>query len=675
MISADHRTGAPRLLDGWTLLCFALFVLLSLLVNQALLAHFSQRAPVFPPWSLQEMHTQAWMIHSLLEDPRALPHLNYFYPSCYTIALGEPRVGVALLGLPAYLLGKGFTGAFNLAFLLAFPLCALGGFLMCRAATRSVAAALVGGVVFGYGPYMLNHLGQIVLLYSMFVPVGLAAAWYYGKRPTLRAALLLGLLGALQVIASMHFATYLFYGACVLLGASLLVHGNWRRPRPWINLGIGGAVSFAAAGWLILPFLQGKNRHSFVENTMTSIQPFYSDFANLLLPSSFYGPLANTSEKINQLTHSNIWTLFPGLAAVALSVVWFGHVASRREDLRGRHVLGLCTWLLSLLTALWLVALVPKQYSDLGLLILGSVLSMGILGVWIFVGVRLGAVKILQAFWRGATTFERTIALATLIVYLVALGPVVHYFGSILGLGPGAVAFKLIPGFSLARVPSRIVVLGGAAFALFSALGFSVLASRLSRLQTNILAAFVVWIVILGFPPGSTSEMRQEVLKRSHAPVKLDRQGVPQIYTWVASLPGVNPLLTLPLPPDRTAAQSLQLKELESLYMYFSLRHFQPLVVGISSYAPTDYRTVRMPLVRAFPDERSLAFFEGQGVQYALFHKHFYQPGQWPNVRARIAAFPGRLRLVREEGGVAAYQLLRAARPARSCDSGGDGDG
>jgi len=62
-------------------------------------------------------------------------------------------------------------------------------------------------------------------------------------------------------------------------------------------------------------------------------------------------------------------------------------------------------------------------------------------------------------------------------------------------------------------------------------------------------------------------------------------------------------------------------------------------------------------------------------VQYALFHKHFYQPGQWPSVRARIAAFPGRLRLVREEGGVAAYQLLRAARPARSCDSGGDGDG
>ena len=233
-----------RLFDRWTSLSFSVYLLITLYIFSDLVSKFFTSIIGGPPWHVQELHAQGLVIHSFLNELSMLPHLNYFYPLEYTIALSEPRILIGWIGLPVYLLTKNFIASFNFAYLMAWPLCGLGAFLMCRAATKSAMASFIGGLIYCFGHYELQYVGQISLLYSMFVPPGLAVAWYYGKQPSWKWASLLALLGALQLLACAHYACYLLYGAGVLAAVSLFVHKNAGSVKPWIIIIIAGVLSF-----------------------------------------------------------------------------------------------------------------------------------------------------------------------------------------------------------------------------------------------------------------------------------------------------------------------------------------------------------------------------------------------------------------------------------------------
>lgn len=663
--------------DRWTWLALVAYLTLAAFIFFPILINFGVMSMAHAPWHLQELHQQAWVIHALLEDPMALPHVNYFYPLRYTIVLTEPRILMAILGAPAYLLSGSFLQAFNLAYLLVWPLCALSAFVVCRAATGSAAAGFVGGLVFGFGPYQQQFLGQIVLLYAMFVPLGLALAWRLGSRPSLPTALLLGLVGALQFLACAHHACYLAYGAGGLVLAALVIHGNASKLRPWGLLLLSGALALAAVSWVLVSFIKGASLHDFVGQDWQGAVNMRIDLTNLLLPSTIHGPLSEESAAICRSLGSMERTLFPGLIAAALAMYWGLGVARLREGLHiWRAAASLLGWVLLLLGALALISLIPKEGLATGPLLTGTLASAAALALWIYLGRRLGAFALVRACWAGASTLERTALWGMLAVALLALGPVVYLLGRPLAFGPGFISHNYIPGFDLGRVPLRIGVLLCAGQALFAAKGYALLTRRLPGPASVALSALLLFIYGASFGQHDGKYIGDETLERSLSKVSLDQHDIPVIYQWVASLPGDPPLLTLPVLPEESEAFLREGPALESVYMYYSTRHFKPLVCGVTSFVPPRYVVDIRPFMLAFPEEQSLSFFESIGVRYALFHEHFYTPRQWQQVLQRINRFPARLRLVRQEGGVSAYELIQSKAavpklPARSSPPGG----
>ena len=62
--------------------------------------------------------------------------------------------------------------------------------------------------------------------------------------------------------------------------------------------------------------------------------------------------------------------------------------------------------------------------------------------------------------------------------------------------------------------------------------------------------------------------------------------------------------------------------------MYYSTRHWQPLVNGYSGFAPPSYLELLEDL-RGFPDERSVLTLAARDVRYLLVHQRYYLSGSF----------------------------------------------
>ena len=62
--------------------------------------------------------------------------------------------------------------------------------------------------------------------------------------------------------------------------------------------------------------------------------------------------------------------------------------------------------------------------------------------------------------------------------------------------------------------------------------------------------------------------------------------------------------------------------------MYYSTRHWKPLVNGYSGFTPPSYRRLLEEL-DGFPDDRSVAHLRVRGVRYLLLHEPFYIHGDY----------------------------------------------
>ncbi len=132
------------------------------------LAHLDQYSmdPNFYTWCLQ------WW-------PYAIGHgLNPFFshliwaPRGHSLAWVTAIPPIALLAAPLTL-AAGPIVAFNLLAAFALPLSAWAAFILCRRLTRKFWPALVGGAVFGFSAYEINHVaaGQLNLTYSLLLPL------------------------------------------------------------------------------------------------------------------------------------------------------------------------------------------------------------------------------------------------------------------------------------------------------------------------------------------------------------------------------------------------------------------------------------------------------------------------------------------------------------------------
>ena len=122
---------------------------------------------------------------------------------------------------------------YNLLLLSGFVLSGVTMFLLVRALTGRIDAALIAGAIFALYPYRYEHYSHLELQMTMWMPLALLGLHRTLARGRLRDGLATGLAFALQTLSSLYYGCFLAVYMVVVGGALWLGRGRPRQPiRP-----------------------------------------------------------------------------------------------------------------------------------------------------------------------------------------------------------------------------------------------------------------------------------------------------------------------------------------------------------------------------------------------------------------------------------------------------------
>ncbi len=178
----------------------------------------------------QEVSFIAWPTYALehARNPFYTSWVNY--PVGVNLAVNTTALLLGILAIPV-VLAFGPVVAFNLLLVLGFALSALAMCLVLRRWVRWWPAAFVGGLLYGFSPYMIGQgWGHLFLVFVPIPPLILLALDEIVVRQSsssLRYGLLLGLLAAAQYYISDEVLA--LTGIVAVIGVLLLAVTHWRE--------------------------------------------------------------------------------------------------------------------------------------------------------------------------------------------------------------------------------------------------------------------------------------------------------------------------------------------------------------------------------------------------------------------------------------------------------------
>jgi len=224
--------------------------------------------------------------------------------------------------------------------------------------------------------------------------------------------------------------------------------------------------------------------------------------------------------------------------------------------------------------------------------------------------------------------FPGYVPIATGVVGAVLGGPVaVAYAGAagvdvFLALGANTPVFEWlfhhVTPMQAFRVPARFGLLLGMALSILTGLAVA----RVLRARSPVTTSWAVALLVAGM--FAEDWMRPPIVYSPGDPQ-------PAVYTWLAA-------------QERGAVCEWPLGQLhgrpgpqDPTYMYYSTRHWQPLVNGYSGFAPPSYEALLVEL-QTFPDAASIAALRGRDVRYLLVHERYYLRGRFDDDVAILKA-------------------------------------
>lgn len=198
-------------------------------------------------------------------------------------------------------------------------------------------------------------------------------------------------------------------------------------------------------------------------------------------------------------------------------------------------------------------------------------------------------------------------------------------------------AFELFPPIRSLRAAARfgnLFLLGTSALA---GIGLAVLLRRMPARRAAVAAAVAIAVA------------NAESLRAPFTYVRFE--GIPNIYSLVADLPGPVVLVEIPIySPEAVFANAA--------YVLNSTAHFRPLVNGYSGHTPESYVALTQAFA-SFPDRPALDAMRRAGVTHVMVHPTRIQAS--PEIRLRllaeIAASPRLERLAVGREGITLYRL------------------
>ena len=555
-----------------------------------------------------------------------------FYPAPGSLAFSEHLLGLSLVSSPIQWLGGSPQLAYNIVFLLTFPLCAIGAWLLARELTGRDDAAFIAGLLFGFAPYRIAHLPQIQCLAAFAMPFSLLGLHRYLREPRSRWLVLFGAGWLMQAICNGYYM--LFFG--VVVGLWILWFArDWRTCSAIVIAWVVASLPLAPLLWQYRHIHEG---FGFTRDFGT-IRDFGADVAALL----------NTTSVLSVWGWLHVYRraegeLFPGLTIAALIVA--GMFARDRGDRKGVRAQGsglreqlvrrflMLAAIVTAAIALSATVMGPWRFRMFGLQIfsvsnpvkpLTYALGLGI-------GLAITAPSLRRSFSRRSVL--GFYGVAAFLTWLFSLGPAPTLMGRpVMYRGPYAL-LMFLPGFNALRVPARFWMMTTLCLAVLGAILFDRLASRAGA--KRLLAAGVVSFCVLA--DGWVTDFP---IAKMPAPWNVERCG---------AVAGGEAMMELPLGDSFNDVAA----------MYRAMSHGHPVVNGYSGYFPPHYAALRFGL--SLRDDDVLTQLAAHGAGNIVIDPAADRDGAW---RRYVTSHAGAEALCSDQGRTL-YHLPRtaAANPA-----------
>ncbi|MGH9738568.1 MAG: hypothetical protein ACRD4X_08260, partial [Candidatus Acidiferrales bacterium] len=279
-----------------------------------------------------------------------------FYPTRVNLTWSTTDPLAGFLALP-FSIFAGPVVAYNFSLILQLALAAFCARLLCLRISQNEIAAFVGGIVFGFSPYLMAQALEHLSLVTAF-PVALFALAldriFRSREPTWMDGLFLG--GALLLAA---FAHYNYVVICLVFAALFVVIELCRCFRSGalrflIRTGkpmAAGAVTFIAGFSPLLWMMLGNSAEIPGPRKAGHIEIMSADALGFAIPSWNHILFGKFAHGLNpELFRAGVeGTVYIGAAALALAAIgfWKGRNSNRPWAIRAL-VLGVAFWLLSL---------------------------------------------------------------------------------------------------------------------------------------------------------------------------------------------------------------------------------------------------------------------------------------------------------------------------------------
>jgi len=255
-----------------------------------------------------------WVAHQLPRAPGHMFDANIFYPERNTLAYSETLLAPGAAVAPLHWAGVNPILVYNIVFLSGFVLSGVGTALLVRRLTGRVGPAIVGGIVFAFAPFRIDHYAHLQLQQTQCIPIALWAFHRLLDTRRVRDGAMLGLAVAGQMLSCMYYGLFLVPYMAVVCGTLLVARRAWTRDR-LIALAAAAVVLTvvmlpAARAYLGARRVVGeRGRQEVVDGSARAYNYLAPPEVNLV-----YGDLFDRFRDPER-------RLFPGFAAVLLAAV------------------------------------------------------------------------------------------------------------------------------------------------------------------------------------------------------------------------------------------------------------------------------------------------------------------------------------------------------------------
>jgi hypothetical protein len=482
-----------------------------------------------------------------------------FWPMTGALALSEHMLGLSLIASPLQWLGGDPIVAYNVLFLLSFPLCALSAHALAYTLIGRHDAAALAGVVFAFNPYRTSQIAHLHVLWVFWMPLALMALHRYARDGGQRWLVLFAAMWVGQALSNGYFL--LFFPVLIALWAAWFL----ALPRDLQRLG-GIAAAGCLGAIVLLPLVFPYQRHLErlrLERNFGEISSFSADVSALAAAP----PLALASRLLPAAGNAE-QQLFPGFTVVALVVaamvvsLW----RSRNEPAPRRRWSLVFAAAACGFVALALVAMFGRPWQlQVGRATLVSVTTpvKPLTGaIWCVVFAVAIEGRLVRA-WNARSALEFYVCAAAA-MYILSFGPQPSFLGAPFWYKPPYAWLMELPGFSNVRAPARFAMLAEVCLSVAAALAFVRVRDSLPRRY----AAAAAIVALCGVVADG----------------------------WIQALP------LMDLPPRFAPLESIQEGAVVELpvgdvggdiaALYRSMYHRRPTVNGYSGFVPTHYRVL-----------------------------------------------------------------------------------